>query len=266
MASPIEVLSWVLILAGSVFVIIGGVGLLRLPDFYTRIHAAGITDTLGRLVDPHGSDAARGLYPGRRQARPCCSSSCSPPVPWRLMRWPRRRSCGVSIHSRVESSSIGTRWTTVLDLVHLVLFTFLAVVAVAIIRLKDLFAAVMLMGIFSLLSASLFTVMDAVDVAFTEAAVGAGISTILMLATLALTDSEEHPDHNRFSPLPLIAVVLTGSALVYGTFDMPRYGDPEAPIHQHVAPHYIEHTEDEIGVPEYGDGGARVVQGLRHLG
>ena len=47
MASPIEVLSWVLILGGSAFVIIGGVGLLRLPDFYTRIHAAGITDTLG---------------------------------------------------------------------------------------------------------------------------------------------------------------------------------------------------------------------------
>jgi len=47
MASPIEVLSWVMILTGSVFVIIGGIGLLRLPDFYTRIHAAGITDTLG---------------------------------------------------------------------------------------------------------------------------------------------------------------------------------------------------------------------------
>jgi multicomponent Na+:H+ antiporter subunit B len=138
---------------------------------------------------------------------------------------------------------------TVLDLVHLVLFTFLAVIAVAIIRLKDLFAAVMLMGIFSLLSASLFTVMDAVDVAFTEAAVGAGISTILMLATLALTDSEEHPAHNRFKPLPLLAVVATGAVLVYGTFDMPRYGDPDAPIHRHVAPHYIEHTDDEIGVP-----------------
>ena len=136
-----------------------------------------------------------------------------------------------------------------LDIVHLILFTFLAVIAVAIIRLKDLFAAVMLMGIFSLLSASLFTVMDAVDVAFTEAAVGAGISTILMLATLALTDSEEHPEHNRVKPLPLLAVIATGAVLVYGTFDMPKYGDPEAPIHRHVAPHYIEHTDDEIGVP-----------------
>jgi multicomponent Na+:H+ antiporter subunit B len=137
----------------------------------------------------------------------------------------------------------------VLDIIHLILFTFLAVIAVAIIRLKDLFAAVMLMGIFSLLSASLFTVMDAVDVAFTEAAVGAGISTILLLATLALTESEEHPEHNRLKPLPLLAVAITGAVLIFGTFDMPRYGDPEAPIHQHVAPHYIEHTDDEIGVP-----------------
>ena len=136
-----------------------------------------------------------------------------------------------------------------IDVIHLVLFTFLAVIAVAVIRLKDLFAGVMLMGIFSLLSASLFTVMDAVDVAFTEAAVGAGISTVLMLATIGLTESEEHPVHNRFKLLPLLAVLLTGSALIYATFDMPHYGDPNAPIHQHVAPHYLEETEHEIGVP-----------------
>ena len=136
-----------------------------------------------------------------------------------------------------------------LDLVHLVLFTFLAVIAVAIIRLKDLFAAVMLMGIFSLLSASLFTVMDAVDVAFTEAAVGAGISTILMLATLSLTTSKESTRYSRPQPLALVAVVLTGAALIYATFDMPRYGDPAAPIHHHVADHYIEDTDNEIGVP-----------------
>jgi multicomponent Na+:H+ antiporter subunit B len=91
--------------------------------------------------------------------------------------------------------------------------------------------------------------MDAVDVAFTEAAVGAGVSTILMLATLALTERQEHPHHNRLKVLPLIAVVLAGSALVYATFDMPRYGDPDAPIHRHVAPHYLEHTGHEIGVP-----------------
>jgi len=138
---------------------------------------------------------------------------------------------------------------TMIDVVHVFLFTFLAVSAIAIIRLKDLFAAVMLMGIFSLLSASLFTVMDAVDVAFTEAAVGAGVSTILMLATLSMTDRTESDKYKKGQPLALIAVILTGAALMFATFDMPRYGDPAAPIHHHVADDYIERTHDEIGVP-----------------
>ena len=136
-----------------------------------------------------------------------------------------------------------------IDVVHIFLFTFLGIIAVAIIRLRDLFAAVMLMGIFSLLSASLFTVMDAVDVAFTEAAVGAGISTVLMLATLSLTSSMDSRLHERPRPMALVAVVLTGAALVYATFDMPRYGDPTAPIHHHVADDYINRASSEIGVP-----------------
>ena len=61
MATPIDVLSVVLILAGSAFVIIGGVGLLRLPDFYTRIHAAGITDTLGTWMILFGLMLHEGL-------------------------------------------------------------------------------------------------------------------------------------------------------------------------------------------------------------
>ncbi len=132
--------------------------------------------------------------------------------------------------------------------VEAVLFAFLVAMAVAIARLRDLFAAAMLFAIFSLLSAGLFTLMDAVDVAFTEAAVGAGISTVLILGTLALSaDTEKPPDSRRM--LPLIVVVVTGAALIYGTLDMPHYGDPAAPIHHHVAPRYIEDTPREIGIP-----------------
>ena len=121
-------------------------------------------------------------------------------------------------------------------------------VAIAVIRLKDLFAVVMLSGIFSLLSASMFVLMDAVDVAFTEAAVGAGISTVLMLGTLALTARTERTPR-RNSLLPLTVVVVTGAALIYGTLDMPHFGDPQAPIHQHVAPRYIEDSPREVGPP-----------------
>ena len=47
MAVALDVLSWLLLVAGGFFVIIGSLGVLRFPDFYTRMHAAGVTDTLG---------------------------------------------------------------------------------------------------------------------------------------------------------------------------------------------------------------------------
>jgi len=43
----LDALSWVLILTGSAFAIVGAIGLIRLPDVYTRMHGAGITDTMG---------------------------------------------------------------------------------------------------------------------------------------------------------------------------------------------------------------------------
>jgi len=43
----LDILSWGFILSGGAFLLIGGLGLIRLPDFYTRMHAAGIIDTLG---------------------------------------------------------------------------------------------------------------------------------------------------------------------------------------------------------------------------
>lgn len=134
------------------------------------------------------------------------------------------------------------------EAVDVVLLLLLCVAALTIIRQKNLFAAVMLAGIYSLLSAGIFVVMDAVDVAFTEAAVGAGISTVLMLGTLALVGHQEsEPKHRPI--LPLLVVVITGGVLVYGTLDMPPFGDPANPIHHHVAPHYLEESEHEIGVP-----------------
>lgn len=134
------------------------------------------------------------------------------------------------------------------SLIDISLLVFLGLTAFAILKLRTLFAVVMLSSVFSLVSAGLLVHLDAVDVAFTEAAVGAGISTVLMLATLALTSRREKMP-TRTQALPLIVVFLTGLALVYGTLDMPHYGDPSAPIHKHVAPKYIHDTESEIGMP-----------------
>lgn len=133
-------------------------------------------------------------------------------------------------------------------MVEICLFFFLIVVSLNIAYVRSLFASAMLFGIFSLLSAGMLTLMDAVDVAFTEAAVGAGISTVLLLGALSLTTSEEsRPVHHKWSAKAV--VILTGLMLAYGTLDMPDYGDPEAPIHSHVSDHYLEESSGEIGVP-----------------
>jgi len=134
------------------------------------------------------------------------------------------------------------------SVVEMVLFAFMIVMALYIVRLRSLFAAAMLFGIFSLLSAGLLTIMDAVDVAFTEAAVGAGISTVLILGALGLTTSEEAPPKKHRWTAKLV-VTATGLMLVYGMLDMPVYGDPNAPIQTHVAPHYLEQSGGEIGIP-----------------
>jgi len=124
-------------------------------------------------------------------------------------------------------------------LIDIVLLALLAVTAVAIVRLRNLFAAVMLAGIYSLLTAAVFVVLDAVDVAFTEAAVGAGMATIRMLAAGALTGREQTAATGP-SAGGLAVVLATGAALVWGTYDMPYFGDPLAPAHVHVAPRYLE--------------------------
>lgn len=106
----------------------------------------------------------------------------------------------------------------------------------------------MLFGIFSFLTAALFMDLDAVDVAFTEAAVGAGVTTVLLLSSLRLTSRwERRPKHSPL--LPLIVVSITGAALIYGTLDAPMFGDPNAPAHQHVAPRYIQQGPIEVGMP-----------------
>lgn len=128
------------------------------------------------------------------------------------------------------------------------LLTLLVITAVAIVRTRSLFVAVMLSGMFSLLIAVIFFLLDAPDVALTEAAVGAGISTVLFLSALALTGEEEQSaSSNRL--VALVVVVVLTLAIIYATFDKPVMGDAEAPVQVHVAPWYLEKTTDYIGIP-----------------
>jgi multicomponent Na+:H+ antiporter subunit B len=129
-----------------------------------------------------------------------------------------------------------------------VLLTLLAAVTIAIVRQRNLFSVVILASVYSFLMASLLIVLDAVDVAMTEASVGAGVSTVLLLATLHLIRSTEMRSI-RTNLLPLSISVGTGAVLVWGTLALPPFGTPDAVIHKHVAPRYIADSIKETGVP-----------------
>jgi len=129
-----------------------------------------------------------------------------------------------------------------------VLLVLMAVAVVVLARVRNLFAVIVLSGLYSFLMATVLVALDAVDVAMTEASVGAGISTVLLLGALHLCKSEEaKPVHKPWLPLTVSAVC--GLLLVYGSLGLPAFSDPFAPIHTHVVPRYLNEGPKETGVP-----------------
>lgn len=129
------------------------------------------------------------------------------------------------------------------------LMLLLVVAALAVLYVRNLFVATMLLGAVSFLMALIFVILDAVDVAFTEAAVGAGISTVLFLGTLSLVGSEEKPSKHN-SVLPLLVSLIIGGTLVYATFELPTVGAPDTPVQtSRLTDRFLNQSPTEIGVP-----------------
>ena len=130
----------------------------------------------------------------------------------------------------------------------MIILTLMALTTLGIIRLRNLFSVVILSTIYSFSMATLLLIFDAVDVALTEAAVGAGISTVLMLTVLYYTKvNEEKPKFK--SILPLIICLTIGGLLIYGTYGLPPFGASDTPIHTHISVQYLERSISETGVP-----------------
>ncbi len=162
-------------------------------------------------------------------------------------------------------------------MIDLILLFFLVVCALAAVSMKDLLSTTIILGAYSLIMAVVWTRLNAVDVAFTEAAVGAGITAVLIIATLSRTNrrsglprkegeqesevtikrlnTQNTKSTNESSPLlrltSLFIVLVTGAVLVYGTIDMPDFGDPDAPANIHLAQRFIEKSYEETGVVNF---------------
>lgn len=146
-------------------------------------------------------------------------------------------------------------------MIDFMLLFFLVILAIAAISMKDLLSSIIILSAYSLIMALVWVRLNSVDVAFTEAAVGAGITTVLLIAALSRTKRREgtspqtaiqkQKSMTRHSILSIIVVMVTGAVLVYGTIDMPDFGDPNAPANLHVAAKYIEKSYEETGIVNF---------------
>jgi multicomponent Na+:H+ antiporter subunit B len=150
---------------------------------------------------------------------------------------------------------------------NLALLLLLAAITIAILKTRSLLAVVALGAIYSFLMATIMFVLDAPDVALTEASVGAGISTVLLLATLHLTRTTEEAAPRQKPWLPLAVALCVGAALVYGTVHLPKFGDAQSAMNTHPAPvHYLRKGEAEMGFPNMVTGVLASYRGYDTLG
>ncbi|MBI4564722.1 MAG: DUF4040 domain-containing protein [Planctomycetes bacterium] len=126
----------------------------------------------------------------------------------------------------------------------------LVALGIALIRVRDLFATMALLSAFSGLIAVLLAVLGAVDVAFTEAVVGASISTVLLMTLLRRIDPREVVRQGPLARAAALAGVgAIGFVLLWGIDALPPFGDPQSAPTRHVAPAYIERALQDTATP-----------------
>ncbi|MEM7246414.1 MAG: DUF4040 domain-containing protein [Acidobacteriota bacterium] len=133
-------------------------------------------------------------------------------------------------------------------LVDLLLLLVIVATAVAALTTKSLLAASMMLGLYSLAMAAAWVALDAPDVAFTEAAVGAGVSTVFLLSALARIGWEEKSNRGT-RWLPTALTLALGLTLAYSAGDLPEFGASDTPIHQGVSKQFLERTIEDTHVP-----------------
>ena len=117
-------------------------------------------------------------------------------------------------------------------------------------RARNLYTVMVALSVYSALLAASFSALEAVDVSFTEAVVGSSVSTILIMLLLRRTDPYSLERAPRARLLAGGAVALGMLALMlFGVAALPPFGDPTAPVHQHVGPYYIANSMADMNTP-----------------
>ncbi len=134
--------------------------------------------------------------------------------------------------------------------VDVLIFLVLIATALLALRVRDLLTAVGMLAAYSLFVALLFTGIQALDVALVEAALGAGVTGVLLIAAIMITSrrstARERPRQRAFV-LVLIAGFL--GLMLYASTGLPDRGDPDAPTRTGIASTFIERSLDDTQTP-----------------
>ena len=131
-----------------------------------------------------------------------------------------------------------------------ILLLILIATAVLSLIVRDLLAAVALLSVYSLFAALLFTGLQALDVALVEAALGAGLTGVLLIAAILLTTrrAEQRPHPRARILIPIVVTGFVG-LMLYASTGLPDRGDPAAPAQQGVSRAYIEGSLPQTQTP-----------------
>lgn len=136
-----------------------------------------------------------------------------------------------------------------IDVLVPALLALLVVLAVMSVVAADLLIAAIALGAYGFVIALLWAVFGAVDVAFTEAVVGAGATTVFFLAALLRTARHRSPLPTPIRWVALAVAGGTGAALLAISGSLPPWADPGAPAARHVSPYYIERALGDTATP-----------------
>jgi multicomponent Na+:H+ antiporter subunit B len=121
------------------------------------------------------------------------------------------------------------------------LLILLIMTAAGAIIVKDLISAVFILGSYSFVMALVWAWLGAVDVAFVEAVVGAGLATVFFLVTLFGTDPKDTLIRRSATPwIALLGLPLLGLLLIYVAEDLPRFADPQSQASVHISAAYLK--------------------------
>ncbi|BAG40280.1 DUF4040 domain-containing protein [Orientia tsutsugamushi] len=139
--------------------------------------------------------------------------------------------------------------------IFLYIFCFLLIVVNIYLALSyNLLKSILLMSLSSLIICVCYLLMDAPDVAMTEASLGACLSTAILLKIakklqLSFNSAEKLPVYKNI--LCSLVCILFAVCFMLVCYDLPDFGQLSTPMHQHISKYYINNTTEQIGIPSF---------------